>query len=143
MINTKYRLLGFLAILIFAVVSLAVITENKKEIENIIIFTAVPTNQLVNSKFPEGAKIFSLDKTTSESVQLTKIFYSARSPEVSFDGLKMLFTAQEKKGGHWQIWEMDLQNSVAHQITDRAFNCTDPAYLPNGQLVFKQPNPEY
>jgi hypothetical protein len=139
MLNTKYRLLGFLAILIFAVVSLAVITKNKKQPEGIIIFTAVPVNHDVNAKFPEGAKIFSLDKVGENPVLLTQKFYSSRSPEVSFDGLKMLFTTQAKKGDVWQIWEMDLPSSEAKQITNRESNCTDPAYLPNGQIVFSSP----
>lgn len=136
MLNTKYRLFGFMAILIFAVVGLAVMTKNKNQPKEVIIFTAVSVNQVVNSKFPEGAKIFSLDRLTGNPINLTQKFYSARSPEVSFDGLKILFTAQEVKGDYWQIWEMDLQNSVAQQITTRASNCTDPAYLPNGQIVF-------
>ena len=58
---------------------------------------------------------------------------------MSFDGTKMLFTAQLSKGDNWQIWEMELQKSTAKQITKRELNCTDPAYLPNGRIVFSSP----
>lgn len=139
MMNTKYRLIGFAILIIISIVSLALITENKKQLAENIIFTAIPSGQLVHSKFPEGSKIFSLDTKAGEPVHLTQKFYSARSPEVSFDGLKMLFTAQMNKGDLWQIWEMDLQKLTTRQITTRSLSCTDPAYLPNGQIVFSSP----
>ncbi len=134
--NTKYRLFGFLALLFFAIVSLAIIKGGKKQPEEKIIFTAIPSNQVLNTKFPEEAKIFSLDRIIDKPFHLTQNFYSARSPEVSFDGFKILFTAQKDKEDVWQIWEMDLASSSTNQITSRSFNCTDPAYLPDGRIVF-------
>ncbi len=71
---------------------------------------------------------------------LTKDFYSARSPEVSYDGKRILFAAQHSMGDTWQIWEMDLKKQKSRQITTCKKNCVDPAYLPGNKFVFsKQP----
>ena len=50
----------------------------------------------------------------------------------------MLFTAQQKPDDPWQIWEMDLESLNSRKITSSGENCTDPAYLPDGRLVFSK-----
>lgn len=69
---------------------------------------------------------------------LTGDYFSARSPEISFDGKHMLFTAQKTQNDPWQIWEMDLSSLLATQVTSSKENCTDPAYLPGKGFVFSQ-----
>jgi hypothetical protein len=69
---------------------------------------------------------------------LTGNFYSARSPQVSFDGKNMLFAAREKISGPWQIWEMDLAKQNSRKVLDIPYNCTDPAYLPGGKFIFSR-----
>ena len=69
---------------------------------------------------------------------LTEGFHSARSPQVSFDGNHLLFTAQQKQNEPWQIWEMDLRNSEIRQVTSSLENCIDPAYLPGERLIFSK-----
>lgn len=69
---------------------------------------------------------------------LTGGFYSAKSPEISFDGTTMLFSALQKQDGTWQIWEMELGNLKSRQITSLPENCFEPAYLPNGRIVFSK-----
>jgi len=69
---------------------------------------------------------------------LTEEFYSAASPEVSNDGKHLLFSAQRNQNDPWQIWEMDLENLKATQITTASEDCIDPAYLPLGQAVFSR-----
>ena len=82
------------------------------------------------------------DKPAESLMVLTENFYSARSPEISFDGKRLLFTAQQKQYESWQIWEMDLDNLSNKQITAFQENCTDPAYLPGGRLVFSKSCPD-
>ena len=77
------------------------------------------------------------DKQTKSKV-LSEDFYSARSPEISYDGKFMLFTAQKKQNDPWQIWEMRLADSKVRQVTSLSENCTDPAYLPGGRLAFSR-----
>jgi len=67
---------------------------------------------------------------------LTKEYYSARAPQISFDGKFMLFAAQLKNSDPWQIWEINLGDLKTRQITSSKENCTDPAYLPGGRIVF-------
>ena len=71
-------------------------------------------------------------------IVITEGFYSACFPDISYDGSHMLFTAQQKTGDPWQIWEMDLHNLRSRKIISSAENCTDPAYLPGGRLVFSK-----
>ncbi len=88
--------------------------------------------------FP-GARISVIKpgKTGSHYI-LTEDFYSAGLPAISFDGSRMLFTAQEKEDDTWQIWEMELANRRSRKITSLSENCTDPEYLPDGRLVFSK-----
>ena len=61
---------------------------------------------------------------------LTKGFFSACSPQISYDGKFMIFAAQKKKNNIWQIWEMNLESLKVRQITFSTESCIDPAYLP-------------
>jgi len=75
-------------------------------------------------------------KTESEAKVLTSEFYSALSPRISYDGKSILFSGKKMEADNWQIWEMSLSNSEIRQITSNGANCTDPAYLPLGRIVF-------
>jgi hypothetical protein len=82
---------------------------------------------LVNSKKPgEKLKV------------LTEGFNTACSPEISYDGKFMIFTAQKNQNDIWQIWEMNLENLKVRQVTFSTQNCIDPAYLPDGRLLFSK-----
>ena len=63
-------------------------------------------------------------------------FYSACSPNVSYDGKIMVFSAQKKQGDIWQIWKMDLGSLQTDQVTNLEGNSTDPALLPDGRILF-------
>jgi hypothetical protein len=65
-------------------------------------------------------------------------FFSACSPEVSYDGTHLLFAAQKGQDDPWQIWEMDLGNLKTRQVTNFSDNSIDPAYLPGDRIVFSR-----
>jgi hypothetical protein len=69
---------------------------------------------------------------------LTGSFYSALSPEISYDGKKFLFAARKEQNDPWQVWEMNLKNLKLTQVTFSSDNSIDPAYLPGGRLVFSR-----
>lgn len=69
---------------------------------------------------------------------LTSGFYSACSPSISYDGTAFLFAAKKGQNDLWQIWEMDLTNLNAKQITSSGENSIDPAYLPGERILFTQ-----
>ncbi len=89
----------------------------------------VPESQIV-AIYPE--------KHGKPAEELTKGFFSARAPEISFDGKSMIFAGQKTKGDPWQIWEMNLGNSDIKQVTSSKENCIDPSYLPGGRVVFSK-----
>ena len=70
--------------------------------------------------------------------ELTKDFYSACAPKISYDGTFMLFVAQKNQNDIWQIWEMNLSNLKKRQITSSKEHCIDPDYLPGERLVFSK-----
>lgn len=78
------------------------------------------------------------DKPGGSIKVLTEGYFSARSPEISCDGKFILFAAQKKQNDPWQICEMNLADLKIRQITSSLENCTDPAYLPGGRLVFSK-----
>lgn len=119
----------------------------EKNKEGMIIFTrtAVKSNSLNFDKsdsrrYISQAQIMELDlaKPKASEKVLTGNFYSACSPEISYDGKYLLFAAQQKQNDPWQIWEMDLNDLKSRQVTSSKENCTDPAYLPLGRLVFSK-----
>ena len=67
---------------------------------------------------------------------LTSSFFSARSPEISYDGQFMIFAGKKTEVDPWQIWETDLGNLKTRQLTKIKDDCTDPAYLPLGRFLF-------
>jgi hypothetical protein len=119
----------------------------KKSMDGMIIFTRT-AGKVQNINYITGdswryipqAQIVELDplKPGASVKILTSAFYSARSPQISHDGENMLFCAQQKQTDPWQIWEMDLKNLKSRQVIKAKENCTDPAYLPLGRLVFSK-----
>jgi len=69
---------------------------------------------------------------------LTGEFYSACYPEISYDGEHLLFAAQKNEGDIWQVWEIELGSLKSRQVTSLNENCTDPAYMPGGRVVFSK-----
>jgi hypothetical protein len=111
-----------------------------------LILTEVPVNTKSqdylggeSGNYLRGARISSIipGKISSQNV-LTKDFYSACSPDISFDGKSMLFAARLKQEDPWQIWEMNLDNLKSRRVTSFDENCTDPVYLPGGRLAFSR-----
>lgn len=90
-------------------------------------------------RYLPGARIsvFTINRPGSQKI-LTKDFYSACFPDISYDGKSLLFAGQRSEGDIWQIWEMDLGKGKYRQITSSKDDCTDPAYLPGGRLVFSK-----
>lgn len=93
----------------------------------------------VSWRYLPGSRISAIQPGKPGSLKvLTENFFSACFPEISYDGKYMLFTGQLKKDETWQIWEMELHNLKYRKITSFKENCTDPAYLPGGRLLFSK-----
>lgn len=74
----------------------------------------------------EGADILTID------------FFSASSPDISYDGSRIIFTARKNQNDPWQIWEMDLKKLSSRQVVFLQDNCLDPVYLPGDKVVFSR-----
>jgi len=80
----------------------------EKSMEGMMVFTQVAgkiqQQNLWKSNTP--ARIVAVDPTHPESSikLLTEKYYSAHSPEISWDGKSLLFTAKQKQNDTWQIY---------------------------------------
>lgn len=63
-------------------------------------------------------------------------FESSASPSLSHEGQYLYFQGQKNEGDPWQIWVMDLKKGEVSPVTDLPENCTQPASLPDGSVVF-------
>ncbi len=120
---------------------------NDRSTEGMIIFTQV-SRDLQDIDYVTGSswRIFpksniaaiNTDQSGEKAKIITIDFFSACSPEISYDGKSMLFTAQKKENDIWQIWEMNLTNFNVTQVTFSKEDCIDPAYLPGERLLFSK-----
>ena len=75
----------------------------------------------------------------SETLEvLSEGFYSACSPQISYDGAHILFSGKKNQNDPWSIWEMNIDGSDFRQITTGAEDCTNPVYLPSGRVAFSK-----
>jgi len=89
---------------------------------------------------PESSHLVLLDpeRPEKEATLILKEFKCASAPELSHEGRYLYFQAKEESGDPWQIWMLDLKKKDLSPITDLSENCTDPASLPDGSVVFSR-----
>jgi len=76
----------------------------------------------------EKQKLTNLTKLTGGAVQ---------GPELSCDGNKVLFAMRRNaQTDGFHLFEMNVDGSELEQLTDGGCNDVDPAYLPDGRIVF-------
>lgn len=141
--NTKFSRLFFS--FSFAGLCTLLLFSCKSEIqEGMLIVTLSPASNTSSDfsngkgwRYISGSQIATVDpKRPSSEVILTKDFFSACSPDLSWDGRHLLFAGQKDVHDSWQIWEMDIEKNTFHKVTNTDRNCTDPVYLPLNQLVY-------
>ncbi|MFC2125490.1 hypothetical protein ACFLU5_11830 [Bacteroidota bacterium] len=135
----------FGVVLIIGLGGILMTAARYEQIDDLLIFTQVSSEDgsiLFDDpdvwRYSIKARIVAvdIDDPANEVDVLTSDFYSARSPEVSYDGNKLLFTACLIENDPWQIWEMDLYEKSYRSIISRNENCTDPVYLPDGRILY-------
>ena len=133
---------SFFVILAFATLYLLTSCNNASMQGHIIITAVDNKDRVLEFKSPtykgflKSAKLLAIDpeSETTSALLLTKDFYSACSPDISFDARKMVFAGQKSDNDTWQIYEMDLSSLRYKQLTNATENCTDPLYLPGENL---------
>ena len=115
--------------------------------EGAILMTAInselemlPSELKKQAVFMEGAEIvmFDPEHPNNTLLSVSKEFYSAAGPSISFDAQKMLFSAQKLKGDPWQIYEMELTDLEYEQLSHSRSNCYEPVYLPDNRIVYSK-----
>ncbi|HET9099422.1 MAG TPA: hypothetical protein VFN62_03450 [Acidobacteriaceae bacterium] len=105
-----------------------------------IVFVEAPvvTSTSLTQRFPQGSRLVRMTagNAPASAVPLTRDFFAVADPQVSFDGSRILFSAQRAKGESWQIWETTANGSGLRQITQGAGNCLEPKYLPQNRIVY-------
>lgn len=88
----------------------------------------------------DGAQLVLLDpgKPDKESGILVSDFASAASPSLSHEGRYLYFQGKENQGDPWQIYVLDLKKGALSKVIDLPENCTHPASLPDGSVVFSR-----
>jgi hypothetical protein len=139
------------------ITTLAILTiisgcSNQSAHEGRVIFTQLPVNladdgQIIRGDYRYAADmkiaIAEMNKTLENIEVLTSNFYSARSPEVSYDGTQLVFSGQKNEGDIWQIWIMPLSKKSFVQVTQETANCTDPTWLPDGRIAYSKATSEH
>lgn len=111
-----------------------IFTEVAKDVQNINYETGSSWRYFPNSRIVA----YDLNKSEEGLTVLTADYFSACSPQISYDAKFMLFSGQKEQNDTWQIWEMNLENLKVRQITSLDENCIDPAYMPGGRFVFSK-----
>jgi hypothetical protein len=88
----------------------------------------------------EGARLVMLDPARPETgpVPLVTDFSATASPSLSHEGRYLYFQGKQQEGDPWQINVMDLQKGTVTRVSDLPENCTHPASLPDGSVVFSR-----
>lgn len=112
----------------------------EKSMEGMMVLTQVTgkiqQQNLWKSNAP--ARIVAIDPAHPEGSirMLTEGYYSAHSPEISWDGKSLLFTAKQTQNDAWQIYEINLSTFNIRQVTSSDENFSNPVHLPNGRFVY-------
>jgi hypothetical protein len=87
--------------------------------------------------YREGAKLYRLNLRTG---QLTTLYADpkggVRDPQVHYDGRKILFSCRKAGQDQYHLYEIDADGSNLRQLTDGPYDDLEPAYLPDGGIVF-------
>jgi hypothetical protein len=86
---------------------------------------------------PAEGRLMKLDLASGEAtVLLDAQGGSIRDPQVHYDGTKAIFAYLKAGTDHYHLYEIQLDGSGLRQLTDGPYDDYEPAYLPDGGIVF-------
>lgn len=87
--------------------------------------------------FKDGGRLCRLNVRRQElTVLLDAPKGSVRDPQVHYDGETILFSYRKEGDAYFHLYEIRADASGLTQITDGPYNDIEPAYLPDGGIVF-------
>jgi hypothetical protein len=85
----------------------------------------------------DGGRLAKLNLRTGEvTVLVDDAAGSVRDPRVHYDGRRILFSYRKGGSHRYHLYEISIDGSNLRQITDGAWDDVEPAYLPDGDIVF-------
>jgi hypothetical protein len=90
-------------------------------------------------RFPAGAALQLV--TAGRKRAIAPAFAASADASVSFDGQHILFSAKQKPGDRWQIWEMPVAGGAPHCIVAGKEDAIAPFYLPADRIVYSRRTP--
>jgi hypothetical protein len=86
---------------------------------------------------PDGSRLCKLNLRTKQvAVLLDDPKGNIRDPRVHYDGSKILFAFRKGGTRHYNLYEINADGSGLRQLTFGDWDDMDPAYLPDGGIVF-------
>ncbi len=86
---------------------------------------------------PDGSRLCKLNlRTRQVTVLLDDPQGGIRDPRVHYDGGKILFSYRKGGTHHYHLCEINIDGSGFRQLTSGDWDDVDPAYLPDGGIVF-------
>jgi len=87
--------------------------------------------------FGEGGRLCRLNLRTGElTVLLEDAKGGIRDPQVHYGGKKLLFSYRKGGEDEYHLYEINVDGSGLTQLTDGAYDDIEPAYLPDGGIMF-------
>jgi hypothetical protein len=87
--------------------------------------------------YGRGGGLYRLNVRTGEtSALLADPEGGVRDPAVSYDATKVLFSYRKGGSDQYHLFEINVDGSGLRQLTDGAFDDIEPAYMPDGGIVF-------
>ncbi|NOS70850.1 MAG: hypothetical protein HOP33_13080 [Verrucomicrobia bacterium] len=87
--------------------------------------------------YAEGAKLYRLNLQTRESAALLDDPKGGvRDPQVSYDGKRILFSYRPGGTEQYHLYEINADGTALKQLTSGPYDDFEPAYLPDGGIVF-------
>ena len=86
---------------------------------------------------PDGSRLLKLNlRTKHPTVLLEDAKGNIRDPRVHYDGKKILFAYRKGGTRHYNLHEINTDGTGLKQLTSGDWDDTDPAYLPDGGIIF-------
>ena len=134
--NRRGRWLNFTRTAFLAVLASVMLSCGSRSYEGKII--AVELDGAPGNLNGARLVVMNPEKPDIASEALLNDFESSASPNLSHDGRYLYFQGKKKQEDPWQIWMMDLKKGEVNQVIDLPENCTQPASLPDGSVVFSR-----
>ena len=103
-----------------------------------------PGATVLDVRYPPGSRVVLLVPPfrTDTVRELSRGFFAAGDPCVSWDGRWVYFAGKSSEGADWQIYQVNAGGGRPQPLTRMPGGAMDPAIAAHGELVFSSPVPK-